>query len=291
LTESDGYVDELTPAGSFVTSFLLKAFAVNHPAPLDGLVQGSDGNLWIDDAYDDTIFKVTATGSISQYGGGGFACGPNGLGPSVIVDGPDGNLWLPIYTCGIGSLTTAGVATAHNVLGGGSATAVASGPDGNIWFGETSGTSGSLPISIGSVSTSGVLQHVYSTGATTNTSGDVGGITAGADGRLWFTTSTGVGAITTAGAVSLYSPAALPFGTEGITANPDGNVYATFENNSTAPNGGIARISPSGKVTVFTAGMPTNCLPVNLTTGPDGNIWFICDYPQTDNILGRLVVH
>jgi len=100
------------------------------------------------------------------------------------------------------------------------------------------------------------------------------GITAGRDGNLWFTDGASqVGRITPAGTVSafLISTNGDP---HAITAGPDGNIWFT------EPNGKrVGRVTPSGKVTEFSAGIPNDSEPFGIAAGPDGNLWFT-------NVLG-----
>lgn len=52
-----------------------------------------------------------------------------------------------------------------------------------------------------------------------------------------------------------------------FTAGPDGNLWAT-----SAGEGAVARITPSGVVTEFTAGI-SGSITGGITAGPDGNMW------------------
>jgi sugar lactone lactonase YvrE len=107
------------------------------------------------------------------------------------------------------------------------------------------------------------------------------GITAGADGNLWFVERFGnnVGRITTAGAITEF-----PIPTSGsqpfkITAGPDGNLWFTedFGNN-------IGRITTAGVISEFS--IPTaGSAPGGITAGPDGNLWFA---EITGNKIGRI---
>jgi streptogramin lyase len=56
----------------------------------------------------------------------------------------------------------------------------------------------------------------------------------------------------------------------GIAAGPDGNVWFT---ESGAP-AGIGKITPSGIITQYSAGITPNSQPTGITAGPDGNLWF-----------------
>jgi virginiamycin B lyase len=63
-----------------------------------------------------------------------------------------------------------------------------------------------------------------------------------------------------------------------IAAGPGGTVWVTE-----GESGQIARVTPAGKVTEFTAGNG----PAGITSGPDGNLWFT-DAPPYGDTLGRL---
>jgi streptogramin lyase len=52
-----------------------------------------------------------------------------------------------------------------------------------------------------------------------------------------------------------------------IAAGPDGALWFTEPN-------AIGRITPSGQLTEFTTGLPTNSSPFGIAAGPDGNMWF-----------------
>ena len=64
-------------------------------------------------------------------------------------------------------------------------------------------------------------------------------------------------------------PARAGSGPTGITAGPDGNVWFT---ETYADR--IGRITPSGAVTEFTAGITAGAQPDQIAAGPDGNLWF-----------------
>ena len=96
------------------------------------------------------------------------------------------------------------------------------------------------------------------------------GITAGADGNLWFTenSANNIGRITPAGVVTEYAVPTSSSAPDDITRGPDGNVWFT----ETSGNN-IGRITPSGVITEYP--LPTaGAQPTNITAGPDGNLWF-----------------
>jgi virginiamycin B lyase len=91
------------------------------------------------------------------------------------------------------------------------------------------------------------------------------GITAGADGALWFTEGAKIGRITTSGMVTEYSIPTPGEGSLGIAAGPDGALWFTRSMQ-------IGRITTTGSVTVFT--LPTDQQPVAIAAGPDGALWY-----------------
>jgi streptogramin lyase len=99
-----------------------------------------------------------------------------------------------------------------------------------------------------------------------------GGITAGADGDLWFTEHDrcSVGRITPAGAITEFS-LQLPFSacspTE-IASGSDGNLWFTLHYRDS-----IGRMTPAGVFTEFAIGVE-GFRPRSITAGPDGNLWF-----------------
>ena len=118
----------------------------------------------------------------------------------------------------------------------------------------------------------------FSAGISANA--QLGFITAGPDGNIWFTetefdccgtpTVGRIGRITPAGVITEFS-AGITFGAwpMGITAGPDGNLWFTEYHGNR-----IGRITPAGAVTEFSAGLHANAVPEQIATGPDGNLWF-----------------
>jgi len=96
------------------------------------------------------------------------------------------------------------------------------------------------------------------------------GITAGPDGALWFTNSSGnsIGRITTAGVVTNYTDPSI-YGPRGITAGPDGALWFTNYLGDS-----IGRITTAGVVTNYTDPSFFAGAPLGITAGPDGALWF-----------------
>lgn len=117
---------------------------------------------------------------------------------------------------------------------------------------------------------------------------DVGTLTAGPDGNVWFTcfrerSITGgrtiVGRITPRGEVSEFSagiPAGL--GADDIVAGPDGNLWFTLSAGIGPVRRGhasaIGRMTPAGVVTVFRTGLRKRSAPGQIVAGPGGSLWF-----------------
>ena len=100
-------------------------------------------------------------------------------------------------------------------------------------------------------------------------------ITAGPDGNVWFDDQAGpdfkVGKITPAGQITEYPLSDNPWD---LTVGIDGNLWL-LQGHTT---NGIDRVTPTGEVDLFTAGLlPTADIydGTNLVSGPDGNLWFI----------------
>jgi streptogramin lyase len=105
-------------------------------------------------------------------------------------------------------------------------------------------------------------------------------ITAGPDGRLWFTSRVGpVGRIITGGQLTMFQlPEGLYPTSQFITSGPDGNLWFTVQ------GGRIGRITPTGTITEFpTPGGYTD--PRGIATGADGDIWFA---ESNGKAVGRL---
>ena len=125
---------------------------------------------------------------------GEFPVPTAGVSPSMIVAGPDGNLWFTESTRSqIGQITPNGVVTEFPTSRS-AATAITVGSDHNLWF--TQGFSAS----IGRMTTQGDVEHFS---VPTPASTGLFGITAGPDDALWFTefNANKIGRITTNGQI------------------------------------------------------------------------------------------
>lgn len=119
--------------------------------------------------------------------------------------------------------------------------------------------------------------------------GELGGITRGSDGNLWFTELQGntIGRLTPAGRLAEFTlPTRCGHATGcspvGITRGPDGNLWFTEE-----AGGNIGRITPASQM--MECALPScdrHCLPgpFAITNVPDGQLWLTAN----GNTLGQI---
>jgi streptogramin lyase len=237
------------------------------PTGVNDLTVGSDKNIWYASADSGSIGRFNpTTAEVTEFT-------LSGIGKAGwITAGPDGNVWFTDYINGqIGKITTAGVISVYPIDA--YPRGIVTGMDGNLWFACDKG--------VGRMSTDG-RDTVFSP-VSDGYHWSAGAITVGGDQRIWVTFEDRpgkVGAMSTSGVgteyrMNLYS-SSLPY-SYSILPGPDGNVWF-------ADADGLARITPSGVVTVFT--MPDGLYaPDYLTIGPDGYIWFT---DEKANRIGRM---
>lgn len=105
------------------------------------------------------------------------------------------------------------------------------------------------------------------------------GISAGADGNVWFTESGAnrIGLITPQGDISEFpipragSPAEIVLGA-------DENLWFSWSEGPASLVFALGRVHQSGQVTLFE--IPSHMWPGQLTPGPDGAIWFATEFPR-----------
>jgi len=232
---------------------------------------GSDGNLWFTEHGAAQIGRITSAGKINEY--------PIPSSARGITRGPDGALWFTTYLNQIGRITTAGVVTMYNLpaipepnprcTGG-----IATGPDRALWFGAGMHIIGGIvrEDTIVRITTDGKFT-AYPLGSRGDSSVDAGTeLVTGPDHALWFTTTQGIGRMTTAGTVTFY---ALPYAPVGIAVGPDHTLWSTG-------TGQIGRTTTAGQTTVYPT-PTTNSRADLIAAGPDGNLWF-----GEDGKIGRI---
>lgn len=95
----------------------------------DAIAADPDGALWFTNGGNDTVGRITTSGTVSSYPGPGIS----DLG--AIAVGPDGTLWFTNEnTTTIGRIAATGRVTFYSARGMGGADAIIAGPDGALWF-------------------------------------------------------------------------------------------------------------------------------------------------------------
>jgi streptogramin lyase len=197
------------------------------------------------------------------------------LPPASITAGPDGNLWFTEPLNGglseVGTITPAGLITIYPFRdpsgSEGLPHQIAAGADGNLWI--------DCQHRIARVTTSGQVQFFPVPGIPNNGIRQLGGITSGPDGNVWFTvtdpSAPAIGKVTPSGQFTQYttSSATAP---ANITTGPDGNLWFTYISGD-----GIGKVTTTGAITgyPFSNSASTSRTLGGITAGPDGNVWFV----------------
>ena len=229
------------------------------------LADSGDSNMW----FANNGSSANDVGAINSQGGNPLgASNPFGVGipASALTDiaaGPAGDpkMWFTMFGSGnIGRIAKTGGPISITTLPGGRDAAhptatvttepesITAGPNGHLWFTVQCGdpACGPNPRTVDEMDTSGNLLHEYST----NNQPNLAGITTGSDGNLW------------------------------ITAKGDSTPNASRpERPNMVGNGSLSRMTPGGVITTLPkpagAEASTAFSPNAITSGPDGNLWFI----------------
>lgn len=243
------------PAGARagVTSYPLPAGA--HPS---GIAQAPDGAMWALEDGGATIDRVAPDGTVARFPATGY--------PSLVDATFDlgGNLW---FTGGVADRlgrapvgATLGPISTWNFGPGCQPTGVMTGRDGAIWFSKLDCNVVGR-IDPASAPNSGHLDIQLPSGTQPMR------IATGPDGAPWFTAygSGGLGRVAADGSVSWPVPGGLDHPYDLVTG-ADGNLWVTEDD-------AVLRVTPTGGVTRFTAGLPAGADPRGITTGADGNVY------------------
>ncbi len=230
------------------------------------------------------VARITPNGAIRVFN-------PRLAPKSVIASlaaGPDGNLWFTALNyqnrSAIGRMSPDGRVTQFDLSAnvGGVPQSIAPGPDGNLWFTlEEFATAPRRPRpAIGRITPVGVIT-LFTAGLPAGSNPH--GITAGADGNVWFTDAgsrAAIGRITRTGVITEFTTGLTGHSPpREIAAGPDGNVW--FSNGAPIsfppPSGAIGRITPDGVISEFTAGLPRGADPSSIARGPNDDLYFVDD--------------
>jgi streptogramin lyase len=257
--------------------------AASGPQPT-GITLGADGNLWFTESANNAIGRITTAGVVTEFSLAGLQAGS---GPIDIVSDPANNLlYFTEKNVGrVGSINPLAGSDAAILASetqsvvvpsgaGAGVSGITLGPDGNLWFTEVNVDR------VGNITPNLATGNEFSTGITPGAAPE--NIVTGADGALWFTEfGNAVGRITTAGAVTEFSLAALGVnnGPIDIVSDPANNLlYFTLKNVGT-----IGRINPLATSDALILASETQSAVVpsgagagvsGITLGPDGNLWF-----------------
>jgi virginiamycin B lyase len=229
------------------------------------LTVGLDGKLWFTNPYTtpNTVGSLTTSGTVVQYSV------PSNGSPESIASDAGGNLWYTAFGANpdIIRIDTSGKTVATYSTPNASAAKVGPGRRDSMWFDEAGNRS-----LVGRVNTQGVM-HEHKIGGPAYIPG---AMAFGPDDRMWIADCTYAAAATPSFVVTLYPLPNSNSCIDGITAGPDGNMWATD-----AERGEIVRIAPTGAMTEYPVPTPS-MIPFGITVGPDGNIWYGEIQHQTD---------
>ncbi len=207
--------------------------------------------------------------------------------PDGITMGPDGALWFTEAGSGkIGRVTTRGAITEFTLSGGSAsgfgAHTITTGPDGALWFTEANAGK------IGRMTTSGVFTQ-FTLPANINKDEVIEralSITKGPDGALWFVSQN-----TSPSTLSVVSGQVGRITTSGTIMEftlPGGGTRRTTPHPTditTGPDGALwftdSNLSKIGRMTtsrVLTQFVSSQADPMGITTGPDGALWFTANF-------------
>jgi streptogramin lyase len=237
------------------------------------ITAGPDGNMWFTEERFGRIGRITPKGTVTEFRLPSL--GQHEPMPTNITTGPDGNLWFDENQGLIGRITPQGVmsefstalalppefSTVPQPLG------IATGPDGNLWFGE--GAVGS----IGQITPTGVISQLPIGGPHTGAAE----LIEASNGTLWFLEPelSHVGLVSGTGGISHFEGAPISEGLS-VSTTTDGSLWV-------ATDGELERITPAGAVTHLATCNEEG--PSGLTSGPEGDLWFIAGRSSDINRL------
>ena len=244
----------LAPASSAAVGDITEFALAAGTSPLD-VASGPDGNLWVANSGNNTVSKVSTSGTVIAS----YAMTTAAAAPRAIVAGPDGAMWVALQNANkIARVTVDGAVTEYPIPTNNSQPFdIAVGSDGALWFTELAGNK------IGRITTSGaVTEYAVPTAA----SGPFG-ITPGPTGsnRLYFTESlkSKVGFIAVTGEVTETVSLAAGSVPQGI-AVVSGSVW--FAETGSDKLGRLVNDSTVSEIALASA-------PTHVAPGPSDTMW------------------
>jgi streptogramin lyase len=218
-TDQVGYVNS---SGS-PTFYELNSGWVNSNYTIEAIAMGPNGNMWViynnehtyDNNYQNYIQEYNTSG---QVGGASYTMPADTLFDGLTT-GADGDAWATSIGGAIDELDvpsgepdSIALVNAYSTVGEDGLEDPVLGSDGNIWFVDFSANS------IDSITPGGTITSYSVTS-------DIGQLTAGPDGALWFTefqtSANAIGRITTSGSITTYTVPTPDSYPDYITAGPD----------------------------------------------------------------------
>ena len=272
-----------------VAEFPVPLIGSGQPSPV--AVTSASGKLWFTEEGNAIGMVDPANPSVMQSYSNGLIAGST---PRAITTGPDGNVWFTEITAGavgvlnvsnpssaIVNLGSAQGLPANTLLGG-----ITTGPDGKggkaIWFTDSAHNQLGM-VTLTPNPASDTITMITVPNTLVGIAGFESQITAGPDGKLYFTEASAIGIYDPTAKV--WSEVALASGEQpfGITVGPDNNIYFTEAKLASGGSGvqnpeigelNLAASPPTRSDFPITPSGGATPEPYLITAGPDGRIWF-----------------
>jgi streptogramin lyase len=242
------------------------------------IVSGSDGKLW--------FAAGSAVGRISPADGSVSLVAVPETQVRRLALGPDGNIWFPTDTLGVAHFTHRRGIQEIPLPGLGSFFSdLTAGPDRAVWVLGSD--------AVARVTVSGETTY-FPRQALSSSSGDH--IVAGRDGTLWFTGNGSqlIHRMTRAGVITDFI-APGPGQVYGLTPGPNGVIWFTQQGGGPNQNS-IGRITLQGVASTVVQlpdsnsppGEAPSNMPLEITAGPDGNLYFTTYLVEPKNYIGQV---
>lgn len=245
------------------------------------IAAGPDGNLWFSEQAADAMGRISPQGALEQFvlEDGGTVAG--------IAAGPDGNMWFtesegpePVgrFTAPGFTPVTHYTAAQANLTEGLQPGRIVPGPGGTLWFVEQHNPGAVAEIRFGPGNAPEFTEFRGGVTPGLSVNAEETSITAGPDGRVWFTERGNGGAIAAIDPVTntVHEYKGFTNPPWGLVAGPDGNLWFTERDGV----GQIGYMTTGGTINEqftggVTPGFSANRQPAEIVKGPDGKLWFV----------------